>query len=236
MPSDESYDTRPLSTGGAKAFQRVALLLVLVLPTAMVALPATGAAAITLAKAKLASGLIQVTGRGAPPLAIVFWEGEVVGITRANGAFAFATTTMPGVTETECTGRGRLVIANELVEVLVKLCTGQRGRRGRRGVAGPVGPTGPQGPPGPQASPLHSCREVHNRREVGVSAERSESVRASCEATELLTGGGCSSAPAFDSRESSRPAGQDWLCTVTATHGPELLPYGSIEAWAICCE
>ena len=74
---------------------------------------------------------------------------------------------------------------------------------------------------------------MHARRNVGVSTERLETVSVNCEADEILTAGGCASAPSFDSRESSHPEGHFRVCTVTAMHGAEVLPYGELKSWVI---
>jgi hypothetical protein len=213
-----------------------AITTVAVLALAAMLFQAANADAFNITRAKLSGGEVQLRGTGAPTNAVIIWEDEPVARADWRGRFSLSTDIVPERREGNCVARGTLLAGHQRGEVLVKLCPGDRGRKGRpgpKGVAGPSGPTGPQGVPG---NPLEACHTVHARRDVGVSTERSETVSVSCEADEMLTGGGCASAPAFDSRESSHPEGQSWVCTVTAMHGPEVLPYGALESWAICCD
>jgi hypothetical protein len=88
---------------------------------------AAPADALTVTRASVARGAVQVTGRNAAPKAVITWEGQEVVHATANGAFRFSTPILPP----DCTGELSDGIA--ALTVVVQGC-------GPQGVPGPPAP------------------------------------------------------------------------------------------------
>lgn len=108
------------------------------------------ALALTITRARIASGVVQVRGKQAAASAIIFWEGNPVAQAGATGRFAFDSTNLPA----DCVGE--VSDGVESVDAVIQSC----------GPMGPVGPMGLQGDQGP-APPDISAR-IYNSAPISV--------------------------------------------------------------------
>ena len=145
---------------GGPILPRRARLVAIVLGWLVLSLAPASAGALTVTKAEISAGGVQISGRDAVPNAVITWEGENVTRANAGGRFDFITTTLPA----SCVGHLGDGVGS--LAVVVANCgprgaTGPQGPKGDQGppgvqgpagspgAQGPIGPTGPQGPQGP---------------------------------------------------------------------------------------
>jgi hypothetical protein len=119
---------------------------------------------------------------------------------------------------------------------------GERGEKGDKGNIGPVGPQGlrgpigergPVGPEGPKGT-FSSCRTASEATQLG----RTLSVSATCEAGEMLVGGGCFVTGSADQMQlmSSAPLSEDGFYYCEWLSKGSISPQTTGNAVATCCK
>jgi hypothetical protein len=103
--------------------------------------------ALTVTRAKVAKGAVQVRGKDAAPDATITWDGEIVGQANSRGRFSFETTTLPQ----DCVGE--VGDGTATVDAVVQLC-------------GPLGSSGADG---------LSCWDLNANGTCDLSTEDSDS-------------------------------------------------------------
>jgi hypothetical protein len=117
----------------------------LIVSSALLVCLAVAAEALTITVARVTSGAVEVTGRGAAPNAPLTWEGVSVGAAARNGTFRFGSTALP----LDCIDH--LSDGITTTSVAVQGC-------------------GPQGPPGPAAVKLVNGDGVKVGDVVGIDS------------------------------------------------------------------